>query len=174
MKQNLTKIGLGGGCHWCTEAVFQSLKGVEDVEQGYVSSSEENTAFSEAVIVHFNSEVISLQTLVEVHLHTHNSTSYHSMRTKYRSAVYYFSEVQQKEVVKILIELLPNFEEQLITETLPFVEFKASRPEITNYYFKDPEKPFCKNFIDPKLQLLLQNFSKVVDKKKLGSLMIAN
>ena len=56
MKYALNKIALGGGCHWCTEAVFQSLIGVKKVEQGYVASIEENKSFSEAVIVHFNSE----------------------------------------------------------------------------------------------------------------------
>jgi peptide-methionine (S)-S-oxide reductase len=59
----LQKIALGGGCHWCTEAVFQSIIGVEKVEQGFVASIDENNSFSEAVIVHFNSEVISLNTL---------------------------------------------------------------------------------------------------------------
>ena len=67
------KIALGGGCHWCTEAVFQSLKGVEKVNQGYVASTGENNWFSEAVIVHFNDEIITLKTLIEIHLHTHKS-----------------------------------------------------------------------------------------------------
>ena len=61
-----TKIALGGGCHWCTEAVFQSLIGVHKVEQGFVASTDENTSFSEAVIVHFSPEAISLQTLIEI------------------------------------------------------------------------------------------------------------
>ena len=85
---NTQKIALGGGCHWCTEAVFQSLIGVERVEQGYVASTGNNNSFSEAVIVHFNTERISLKTLIEIHLHTHKSTSNHSLRERYRSAVY--------------------------------------------------------------------------------------
>ncbi len=97
-----TKIALGGGCHWCTEAVFQSLIGVRSVEQGFVASTEENSSFSEAVIVHFNPEDITLQTLIEVHLHTHKSTSAHSMRQKYRSAIYYFSDEQKTKSLKYL------------------------------------------------------------------------
>lgn len=82
MKNKIQKIGLGGGCHWCTEAVFQSLIGIEKVEQGFIASTEEYNTFSEAVIVHFDSEVISAKTLIEIHLYTHKSTSQHSMRSK--------------------------------------------------------------------------------------------
>ncbi|MGI9532975.1 peptide-methionine (S)-S-oxide reductase [Lutimonas sp.] len=154
-----TKIALGGGCHWCTEAVFQSLKGVDRVEQGYVASIDENSTFSEAVIVHFNPDLISLQTLIEVHLHTHKSTSAHSMRDRYRSAIYIFSEKQSEEARNILNGFQTEFENQLITEIYPFSEFKTSREAIQNYYLKNPERPFCKKFIDPKLKLLQEKFS---------------
>ena len=59
----LTKVAFGGGCHWCTEAVFQSLKGVEKVEQGFVASVAKNSSFSEAVIVHFQTEIIALKNI---------------------------------------------------------------------------------------------------------------
>ena len=85
----IDSIGLGGGCHWCTEAVFLNLKGVVRVEQGWISASGA-VEFSEAVLVHFNPEKISIKDLIAVHLHTHKSTSSHSMRSKYRSAVYTF------------------------------------------------------------------------------------
>lgn len=166
-----TKIGFGGGCHWCTEAVFQSLRGVDRVEQGYVASEGVNSSFSEAVIVYFSSELISLQTLVQIHLHTHNSTSQHSMREKYRSAVYTFSEKQKEEADLILVQFQKEFDNALITEVLSFSEFKASREQITNYYYKNPEKPFCKSFIDPKLKVLLNRFSKETDFKKVAHLM---
>ena len=98
MKDVLKKIALGGGCHWCTEAVFQSLKGVVSVEQGYIASLVKHSAFSEGVIVHFNANIISLKTLIEIHLYTHKSTSNHSMREKYRSAIYVFSKSQNDKV----------------------------------------------------------------------------
>ena len=159
-----TKIALGGGCHWCTEAVFQALKGVENVEQGYVASTNENSSFSEAVIVHFNEEDISLKTLIEIHLHTHKSMSTHSMRTKYRSAIYTFSNEQKIESEIILNTFQTEFKNQLVTKVYPFSEFKASREAIQNYYQKNPEKPFCKRFINPKLKLLLEKFSNHVNK----------
>lgn len=159
-----TKIALGGGCHWCTEAIFQSLIGVENVEQGYVASFDENSWFSEAVIVHFNADLISLQALIEIHLHTHKSTSAHSMRTKYRSGIYVFSEEQRIEAKRILNRFQTKLKNQLITKVYPFSEFKASREAIQNYYLKNPQKPFCKRFINPKLKLLLENFSNQVHK----------
>lgn len=157
------KIALGGGCHWCTEAVFQALIGVEKVEQGYVASTDENNTFSEAVIVHFNPEVITLQTLIEIHLHTHKSTSQHAMRKKYRSAIYYFSEIQKIEAEGILNTLQTKFENKLVTQVYPFSEFKPSREAIQNYYQKNPEKPFCERFINPKLKMLLNHFSDQID-----------
>lgn len=165
-----SKIALGGGCHWCTEAVFQSLLGVLKVEQGYVASIGDNSSFSEAIIVYFNSEEISLKTLIEIHLHTHKSTSNHSMRSKYRSAVYTFSEVQRQEVEQIIERFQVLFEKKLITQVFPFQNFKASRSEITNYYYKNPKKPFCESFINPKLKLLLDQFSSAVNQEKLKHL----
>lgn len=164
------KIALGGGCHWCTEAVFQSLGGVVKVEQGYVASVGENDKFSEAVIVHFDSDQISLKTLVKIHLYTHKSGSMHSMRHKYRSAIYTFSKQQSIEAERILQSLQLEFDNEIITKVYPFSKFKASRQAIQNYYQKNPEKPFCKTFINPKLVLLLQKFSDHVNNQKVKHL----
>ena len=154
----LSKIAFGGGCHWCTEAVFQSLLGVEKVEQGWVSSTEKNNTFSEAVIIHFDNSKISLKTLIEIHLLTHKSTSNHSMRTKYRSAIYYFTHQQKEESLKIIDELQPQFDNNIITQVLEFQQFKPSTEEFQNYYQSNPEKPFCKRYINPKLAFLQKEY----------------
>ncbi len=164
------KIAFGGGCHWCTEAVFQSLVGVLKVEQGFVASIDENAAFSEAVIVHFDRTKISIGVLIEIHLHTHRSTSNHSMRKKYRSAVYTFSEAQKNTATAQLELLQFQFQNKLITQILPFSRFKASREQIQNYYYSNHKKPFCESFINPKLQILLNTFSIFTDKNKLKHL----
>jgi len=158
------KIALGGGCHWCTEAVFQALKGVEKVEQGFVASTDKNDWFSEAVIVHFNKEIISLATLIEIHLYTHKSTSAHSMRNKYRSAIYTFNNAQLNKANTVLTALKKQYNKDFITKVYPFFKFKSSREEFINYYQKGPEKPFCKRFIAPKLTFLLAEFSKEIRK----------
>ncbi len=164
MLLNRNKIALGGGCHWCTEAVFQALKGVVKVEQGYVASVGQDTQLSEAVIVYYLPHVIPLKVLLEVHLYTHKSTSNHSMRSKYRSAVYFYSEAQEKEVLLILEELKHFFNKKIITKTLPFKAFVASREAIQNYYISNPKRPFCVKFIAPKLELIQDKFSKYSSK----------
>ena len=166
----LQKIAFGGGCHWCTEAVFQSLLGVIKVEQGFVSSTNTNSDFSEAVIVHFDNSKISIATLIEIHLYTHKSASNHSMRSKYRSAIYTFSESQNKKVQSELELFQFQFQNKLITKVLPFKAFKPSRAQIQNYYYNNPEKPFCERFINPKLQIILSSFSKYADQNKLKHL----
>ena len=167
MNSELNKITLGGGCHWCTEAVFQSLKGVHKVEQGYASSAEAPDVFSEAVLIHFDSNIILLKTLVEIHLYTHKSTSNHSMREKYRSAVYAHTKMQEQQSKKIIEEFQPEFEHKLITKVLLFDRFKSSRAQIKNYYYSNPDKPFCETYIAPKLQLLLKQFSEYTKTNKM-------
>jgi peptide-methionine (S)-S-oxide reductase len=168
--KHLRKIGFGGGCHWCTEAVFQSLLGVEKVEQGWISSINENTSFSEAVIVHFDSEIISLDVLVEIHLYTHSSTSNHAMRKKYRSAVYVFSEEQQQEVQQLMSSFQKDFSNPLVTQVLPFIEFKLNKENFLDYYYSNPEKAFCERWINPKLTFIMDKFSKHANTSKLEHL----
>ncbi|WP_052188217.1 peptide-methionine (S)-S-oxide reductase [Cellulophaga sp. Hel_I_12] len=156
---DIQEIGFGGGCHWCTEAVFQNLKGVRHVQQGWIASIGKNEAYSEAVWLHFDRDQIDLKTLIEIHLHTHKSTSNHSMRKKYRSAVYTFSEVQKKMAERLVKNLQTDFDKPIITQVLPFQAFKPSEESVQNYYVKNPEKPFCTSFIEPKLKIVLTKFS---------------
>ena len=150
----LEKIGLGGGCHWCTEAVFQAVEGVVKVEQGYIASDPPAETFSEAVIVHYLPKKVKLERLLEIHLRTHNATSNHSFREKYRSAVYCSSSEDEIAAREILEMLQKEFEEKVVTEVLPFRRFKASRESIQNYYRKNPDAPFCRRYIEPKLELI--------------------
>jgi len=145
------RIGLGGGCHWCTEAVFQSLKGVIKVEQGWIESVGVAQTFSEAVIVYYNPKEVSLSTLIKVHLQTHSSTSNHAMRKKYRSAIYYFSDQDQQRIHHIIDSLQSDFENKIVTKTYPFRAFKASPENFQNYFTKNPNKPFCQKYISPKI-----------------------
>jgi peptide-methionine (S)-S-oxide reductase len=169
MNKTLAKIGLGGGCHWCTEAVFLSLKGVVKVEQGFIAQQEGKSSFSEAIIVTYRIHEIGLKELIEVHLYTHKSTSAHSMRNKYRSAVYAFDEVAFNLAESYLKELQSDFEQKLITKVYYFKDFKYSRQEFHNYFYSNPEKPFCNTYIKPKLRLLLQKFSKLADNGRINS-----
>jgi len=155
----MKKIGFGGGCHWCTEAYFQILKGVNKVEQGWISSNNEHSDLSEAVIVHYEESIISLNILITVHLHTHSSTSNHSLRAKYRSAVYTFEEHQIHLAYSTIRELQSDFEKPIITRVLPFQSFKLNEQDQLNYFQKHSDNQFCKNYIHPKLKFIIQKFS---------------
>jgi peptide-methionine (S)-S-oxide reductase len=157
-----TKIAFGGGCHWCTEAVFAALRGVTKVEQGWVASTGHEDSFSEAVVVHFEPAMIDLAALVEVHLHTHQCTSDHALRHKYRSAVYAFDSAQHARALALLADFQADFADPIITKILPFQAFKPSAEAYQQYYEKNPNKPFCRTHISPKLTLLLDRFSEHV------------
>ena len=160
----MTKVGFGGSCHWCMEAIFQSLAGVTEVLQGWMAV--EGDDFSEAVLVSFDEKGISLATLIEIHLATHSCTAEHSMRRKYRSAVYVHDEGQEKGARVILGELQKEYEQPIITRVLQLKEFKLNAPAYLNYYYSDPQKPFCENIVLPKLRLLLERFGTSVDAAK--------
>jgi peptide-methionine (S)-S-oxide reductase len=153
------RIGFGGGCHWCTEAVFAALRGVVCVEQGFIRADAPDDSFSEAVVLTFEPDNIPLRSLIEIHLRTHSSTSNHSMRQKYRSAVYVMDGAQAEAARRILTELGPGFEAPIITRILPFRMFRASDERFQHYAEKHVGSPFCTTYIDPKLALLRKEFS---------------
>ena len=164
----MNRIGFGGSCHWCTEAIFLSLKGVIAVDQGWIASDDDASGFSEAVIVEFNQQLLSLPELIAVHLYTHSCTATHPMRSKYRSAVYTFDDSQSPVARQAIEDLQKEFDDRIITLILPFRIFKLSHERYRNYYYKDPAKPFCLHTIQLKLQLLLQLFPDLADMTKSG------
>ncbi|MFP9100473.1 peptide-methionine (S)-S-oxide reductase [Flavobacterium sp. RHBU_24] len=166
----IKEAGFGGGCHWCTEAVFSSLKGVQAVQQGWIASIEGNSSFSEGVIIEYDDDIISFATLIAIHLYTHSSTSQHAMRDKYRSAIYTFDDrdaLLARDAIKVLQS---EFNGLIITQVLPYGRFNRSREELLDYYFSNPQKPFCELYINPKLKLILDRFSKDADLDKLKHL----
>lgn len=158
MSAEVRRIGFGGGCHWCTEAVFAALRGVIRVEQGFIRADAPDDSFSEAVVLTFQPDKISLGSLIEIHLRTHSSTSNHSMRRKYRSAVYVMDEVQAEAARRVLTEVGPGFDAPLVTRILPFRTFRASDECFQRYAEKNAGRPFCTTYIDPKLALLRKEF----------------
>ena len=154
----MEEIGFGGGCHWCTEAVFQSIKAVNDVKQGFIRSSPPHDAYSEAVEVTYDPKKISLETLISVHLATHASTSAHKMRGKYRSAIYVFDDDQHSQAEAVLSKISAETDAEFVTAVLNHRGFKSSDERFQNYYKDGPDRPFCKTYIDPKLAKIRQGF----------------
>ncbi len=157
---DLKQLGFGGGCHWCTEALFDHLKGVTNVRQGWIKSIAPNDTFSEAVWINYDSKLISTETLVKIHLLTHASASDHRMRDKYRSAIYFLDEREQESLISILNRLREEDGVNYLTQVLPFVEFELNNQEFLDYFKTRPEAPFCQTHIHPKLRMLMQRFGK--------------
>jgi peptide-methionine (S)-S-oxide reductase len=155
----MERIGIGGGCHWCTEGVFQMLKGVAQVDQGFIRSDPPADRWAEGVIVHFDPALIGLAVLIEVHLRTH-SPSYVA-DSKYRSAIYAHDDSQQREAAEAIDLLRPGFDTAIDTRVLPLRAFKPSDARFRNYYATDPDRPFCRRYIDPKLDLIRQEFADI-------------
>lgn len=161
------KIGLGGGCHWCTEGVFESIKGVIQVNQGWIASTQDNQAYSEAIEVIFDKSMISQHDIINIHLHTHASTSEHSMREKYRSAIYVYDAQQFSQAENSLLSLSEEFNNELITMVLNFSNFRSNKEAYQSYFYTSPTRPFCQTYIHPKLKVLLAKFSEHVNLEKL-------
>lgn len=147
-------IGFGGGCHWCTEAVFQPLIGVGAVRQGFICADAPDDSWSEAVEVEFDPDVISLTDLLSVHLATHASASNHKMRGKYRSAVYLTTSALQAECEEIIAMIAAETDTPFVTRALRHRGFRPSDERFHNYYKSAPERPFCQAYIAPKLAKL--------------------
>ena len=158
----MQRIGLGGGCHWCTEAVFQALSGVGSVAQGFIASDPPDERYSEAVNLTFDPDTLPLEALLEVHLRTHASQSDHKMRGKYRSAVYVHSTAQGSDVSKSLTQLQAGFEAPLVTRVLQFSAFKPSGERFQNYAARYGDGPFCARYIDPKLDMLRKEYGNLL------------
>lgn len=158
----MQRIGLGGGCHWCTEAVFQALAGIGSVAQGFIASEPPDDSFSEAVDVMFDPGALPLAALLEVHLRTHASTSNHKMRGKYRSAVYVHSEAQGLAAAEVLAQVQTGFDAPLVTRVLRFEAFKPSDVRFHNYAERHIGGPFCTRYIDPKLDMMRKKYGNLI------------
>ncbi|WP_293920486.1 peptide-methionine (S)-S-oxide reductase [Sphingobium sp. UBA5915] len=157
----MMKVGLGGGCHWCTEGVFQALRGVARVDQGFLQSEPPADTWAEGVVVAFDPSAISLGTLAEVHLRTHSSSRARSPRGKYRSAIYIFEPGQRSEAEQAVRRFAAQAAKDIHTQVMPFVGFRPSDERYLNYYRTDPSRPFCRRYIDPKLDLIRREYADI-------------
>lgn len=158
----MMRIGLGGGCHWCTEGIVQALRGVDRVEQGFLRSDPPADAWAEGVVATFDPAVLPLDTLIEVHLRTHSGGGTYSPNGRYRSAVYVCEAGQQEVAATVIARVAAERGEAARTLILPFRDFTPSEQRYQDYYRTDPNRPFCRRYIDPKLDILRAHFGHVV------------
>lgn len=164
----------GSGCFWCTEAVFQQLKGVKKVVSGYSGGTVKNptyqqvcggrTGHAEVIQVTFDPAVVSFAELLEVFWRSHDPTTRNrqgdDVGTQYRSAVFYHSERQRElaERYKQKIDDARVFSSPVVTEITPFTEFFAAEDYHQNYYANNPGEGYCSVIIGPKLEKLKKVF----------------
>lgn len=164
----------GGGCFWCTEAVFQNVRGVSSVLPGYTGGTVPNpsyeqvssgrTGHAEVIRVEFDSSVVSYETMLDIFFSFHDPTTLNRQGadegTQYRSAIFYISEVQKAKAEKYIEKLTASktFDDPIVTTIEPLGEFYEAEDYHKNYYELNKNKPYCQVVIDPKIRKLREKF----------------
>lgn len=162
------------GCFWCTEAVFQRLKGVEKVLSGFTGGRIKNPAYrevimqdtghAEAIHIEFDDTQIDYKTLLYVFFATHDPTTLnrqgYDVGTQYRSTIFYKTEAQKKIAEEVINELNEStFDHKIVTQIEPVQEFYIAEAEHQNFYNQNKEYRYCQLVIDPKIAVLKTKFA---------------
>jgi len=167
-----------GGCFWCTEAVFQRVKGVSEVIPGFCGGHIKNppyrevvqgrTGHAEAIKITFDPEVVTYKELLQVHFATHDPTTLNrqgnDVGTHYRSAVFYQNEEQKKDAQEVIANLdaSQKFSNPIVTEIAPATEFYKAEDYHKDYYNNNRQQGYCQYIIDPKIKKLMTGFPELV------------
>jgi peptide-methionine (S)-S-oxide reductase len=165
----------GGGCFWCTEAVFDELRGVVFVLPGYAGGSSKNptyeevcgglTGHAEVIRVEFDPSQIGFKDLLTVFFATHDPTTLNRQGndagTQYRSTILYANDEQKRQAEGFIKELnnSKTFGKPVVTTVEPLGEFYEAEDYHQKYYTKNPYQPYCQFTIPPKLQKLHKQFT---------------
>ena len=157
----------GNGCFWCTEAIFQRLKGVTKVVSGYSGGKVKNptykevctglTGHAEAIQITYDPKVISYTELLEVFWQTHDPTTLNrqgaDVGTQYRSVIFYHNDEQKKlaETYKKRLTESGAFDDPIVTEISPYTEYYPAEDYHQNYYNLNGSAPYCSYVIQPKI-----------------------
>lgn len=166
MSQNKNHMTVGGGCFWCTEAVFNEIKGVEKVVSGYSGGNVPGkptyrevcsglTGHAEVIQVTYNPEVISYKELLIIFMTTHDPTTLNKqgadVGTQYRSVIFYHDENQKEMAQQMVSEISGHFEKPIVTEISPLINFFEAENYHQNYYRNNASQGYCSMVISPKL-----------------------
>jgi peptide-methionine (S)-S-oxide reductase len=163
---------LAGGCFWCLEAVYDELKGVEDVVSGYAGGHVPNptyravcngtTGHAEVVQVTFDPSVISYGDLLDVFFTIHDPTTLNrqgnDIGTQYRSAIYYHSPEQKAIAEQKIAEATNNWEKRVVTEVTPIDTFYPAEDYHQEYFANNPYQPYCLAVVAPKVAKARKSF----------------
>lgn len=175
VEKGLEIATFGGGCFWCTEAIFLELDGVKKVESGYIGGKTENptyeevstgtTGHAEATQITFDPNKISFGELLEIFFATHDPTTLNrqgaDIGTQYRSEIFYHNE-EQKKLAEDYIKLLDRentFGKPVVTKVSPAGKFYVAENYHQNYYARNKEKSYCSYVITPKVEKVRKQFA---------------
>jgi peptide-methionine (S)-S-oxide reductase len=165
---------IGGGCFWCTEAVFKELRGVEKVESGYSGGKVEHpsyqevctgaTGHAEVVRVTFDPRVISYRDILQIFFTTHDPTTLNrqgaDVGTQYRSVVFYHDNEQKAAAEQAIREFNASkvWKRPIVTEVIPFKAFYKAEEYHQNYFERNPNSGYCQAVIEPKIAKLRAHY----------------
>lgn len=169
MGKDLEVITVGGGCFWCTEAVFQQIRGVTSVTSGYTGGNAPGkptyreicsglTGHAEVVQITFDPDTVTLYDILEIFMTTHDPTTLNrqgaDVGTQYRSVIYYSNDHQKKIAENVLNDVAPLYKEAIVTEVSPLEIFYEAEEYHQDYYKNNSLQGYCQVVINPKLAKL--------------------
>ena len=168
----MEKAVFAGGCFWCTEAIFEKLRGVTNVVSGYAGGEMENpdymkvssgdTGHAEAIQITFDPKEITFKDLLYVFLRTHDPTTLNKQGadegTQYRSVIFYETEEQKKIAEEALKEVQKEIDSEVVTQITKLEKFYEAEEYHQDFYQNNPDKMYCKLVIDPKIEKLKKDF----------------
>ena len=159
---------LGGGCFWCVEAIYEDLKGVESVISGYSGGAKKNpsyqevcsgfTGHAEVIQITFDPQVISYKDILEVFWEVHDPTTLNrqgaDIGSQYRSVIFYHSDEQKSiaEESKKQTDASGLYKDPIVTEISEFKGFYEAEDYHQDYFFNNPNQPYCSVVISPKVK----------------------
>ncbi len=175
MNNSLQTVVFGGGCFWCTEAIFKSLKGVISAIPGYTGGTKPNpsyeevcggqTGHAEVIKIDFDPAQISFRDLLEVFFATHDPTTPNRQGSdvgeQYRSVILYSSDEQKRQAQSFIAELEKDkiFSSPVVTQIRSLEKFYEAENYHRDYYIKNRGKPYCQIVINPKLEKFRKKFA---------------
>lgn len=163
MKERTT---LGGGCFWCTEAVYLRIPGVTSVVSGYAGGTSKNpsykeictgtTGHAEVIQIEFDPEITNFSKILEVFWLAHDPTTLNrqgnDVGTQYRSVIFYHNETQKELAIESKRKHTPLYPNPIVTEISPLPEFYPAETYHQNFFALNPGNPYCNYVIPPKLK----------------------
>lgn len=172
----------GGGCFWCTEAVFQMLSGVVSVESGYAGGHTENpryqdvskgdTGHAEVIRIEYDPATVSYHDLLTVFFGSHDATQVNrqgnDVGSEYRSLILYTTEEQRTQAEDFIVELNGSAPEgdPIATEVAPLTRFYPAEPEHKDFYTRNQNQGYCQIIIAPKLQKVQKEFANLLKSRE--------